>query len=52
MIMSNESEARANPRASGQPRIYQAIADCRAFYPDPISIDVGEIVDIREKVDD
>ncbi|HEX6555708.1 MAG TPA: SH3 domain-containing protein [Ktedonobacteraceae bacterium] len=50
--MSNESEARANPETPRQPRICRAIAGHQASYPDPISMEAGEIVDISEKVDE
>lgn len=50
--MNNESEASANPETPGQPRICRVTADHQASYPDPISMEAGEIVDISDKVDD
>src|ERR1700737_1800209 len=49
--MSNESEARANPKTNGQPRMYRVIVDYQASYPDPLSMRAGETLEISEKVD-
>jgi hypothetical protein len=49
--MSNESEAGANPKTTGQPRMYPVIANYQALYPDPLSMMAGESLQISERVD-
>src|SRR5258708_37721699 len=50
--MSNESEAGANPKTTGQSRMYQVIADHQALYPDPLSVMAGEPLEVSERVED
>ena len=49
--MSNESEAGANPKTTGQSRMYQVIADYQALYPDPLSVMAGEPLEVSERVE-
>lgn len=49
--MSNENEAGASPKRTGQPRMYQVIADYQALYPDPLSVMAGEPLHISERVE-
>jgi uncharacterized protein YgiM (DUF1202 family) len=49
--MSNENEARANPKTTGQSRMCRVIADYHAPYSDPLSMRAGETLEISDKVD-
>jgi uncharacterized protein YgiM (DUF1202 family) len=49
--MSNENEAGANPKTTGQSRMYQVVADYQGLYPDPLSVMAGEPLEVSERVE-
>ena len=48
--MTNENKADTHSTTQ-QPKKYRVIADHQALYPDPLSVEAGELLIISEKVD-